>query len=141
MYGVRRYCRIIRDIILECRTRSVWRATILEEEYVEEGRTERRGGKRSGLHEGALCCSGCRESIRMVKGLVSINHVYSSPLSQVTVVHCVNARVYVLPFPHLPSFRRRFLSSSLTLFVPEELFNRPLMGVSVRGFIHRGGTL
>ena len=71
---------------------------------------------------------------RMVNGLVSINHVYSRPLTQVTVcARCVNVRV----FP----FRFGLLSFSLSLSGPgppiafrgfeHQGFNRPLMRVLV----------
>ena len=45
------------------------------------------------------------------KRLVSINHVYSGPMSQVTVVRYVNVRVYTLSFPSILHIHTLSLSS------------------------------
>lgn len=58
------------------------------------------------------------------KRLASINHVYSGPMSQVTVVHYVNARVHPPLPPSLSSLSLShspppiFLSDTLAFVVP-----------------------
>ena len=81
---------------------------------------------------------------RMVNGLVSINHVYSGPLTQVTVcARCVNVRVFLfvsasfslsLSLSLFISLSRLFCSfsrGSALSTLEHQGFNRPLMRVLV----------
>lgn len=84
-----------------------------------ERRWKKESRERQSVGKGVLCYSGCSErEYQNGKRLTSINHVYSGPMSQVTVVHYVNARVHPLPLS-------RPLSLSL---LPAQCSNRQLMG-------------